>query len=153
METQRGFSLAEVTIAIGIVAFALVAIFALIPVGLNASREAIDATHSSLIGRDVQARVKSSVTAAMFTGSSDVTLGPWFYDGDGVAVDVTANGYASALYRAEAIIHSTWNSVPANVDATVLRPVTVTLGSPINPTTHALLGNNTSSLTFYVRKP
>lgn len=153
MRRVTAFSLIEVTLAIGIIAFALVAIFALIPVGLNSSREAIDATHSSLIGKDVQVRVKGSVTANTFAGSTDLVLGPWFYDQDGVFVDVATNGYASALYRADAIVHGSWNSVPANVDATVLRPVTVALGSPLNPATHIALGSNRVSLTFYVRKP
>ena len=153
MRSRSGFSLVEVTLAIGIIAVALVAIMALIPVGLNSSRDAIDATRSSLIGQDVQTRVKSSVTSATFLGSSDVKLPPWFYDRDGVFVDVTANGYSSVVYRAEAIIHSTWNAAPPNVDATVLRPVTVSLGWQINPTTHSVVGNSATSFTFYVRKP
>jgi uncharacterized protein (TIGR02598 family) len=152
MRNRSGFSLVEVTLAIGIIAVALVAIMALIPVGLNSSRDAIDATRSSLIGQDVQTRVKSSVTNGTFSGG-DVTLPPWFYDRDGVFVDVTANGYSSVVYRADAIIHSTWNAAPPNVDATVLRPVTVTLGWPINPTTHLAVGSSATSFTFYVRKP
>ena len=152
MRKDNGFSLVEVTLSIGIIAVALVAIMALIPVGLNSGRDAIDATHTSLIGQDVQTRVKSSVTSATFTGG-DVTLQPWFYDRDGVYVDVTVNGYSSVVYRADAIIHSTWNAAPPNVDATVLRPVTVTLGWPINPTTHLAVGTSATSFTFYVRKP
>jgi len=153
MRRDTGFSLVEVTLSIGIIAVALVAIMALVPVGLNSGRDAIDATRSSLIGQDVQARVKGSITSATFLGSSDVTLQPWFYDRDGVLVDVTANGYSAAVYRADAIIHSTWKAAPPNVDATVLRPVTVTLGWPINPTTHFAVGNSATSFTFYVRKP
>jgi uncharacterized protein (TIGR02598 family) len=153
MRRLAAFSLVEVTLAIGIIGFALIAIFALIPVGLNSSREAVDATHQSLIGKDVQARVKSSVIANTFTTATDVTLGPWFYNRDGVFVDVSTSGYNSVLYRADAIIHSIWNSVPSNVDATVLRPVTVILGSPVNAATHASMGTSTASFTFYVRKP
>ena len=152
MRERSGFSLVEVTLAIGIVAFALLAIIGLIPVGLNSSRDAIDATHSSLIGQDVQTRVKSSVTSATFSGG-DTTLPPWYYNRDGVFVDVSTNGYNTVLYRADAIIHGTWNSALPNVDATVLRPVTVKLGWPINPTTHAVVGNSATSFTFYVRKP
>ena len=152
MRKHSGFSLVEVTLSIGIIAVALVAIMALVPVGLNSGRDAIDATHTSLIGQDVQTRVRGAVTSATFS-AGDVTLQPWFYNRDGVFVDVAANGYTSVLYRADAIIHSTWNAAPPNVDATVLRPVTVTLGWPINPTTHSVVGNSNTSFTFYVRKP
>jgi uncharacterized protein (TIGR02598 family) len=152
MRERSGFSLVEVTLAIGIIAFALVAIMALIPVGLNSRRDAIDATHSSLIGQDAQTRVKSSVTSATFLGG-DAPLPPWFYNRDGVFVDVAANGYSTVVYRTDAIIHGTWNSALPNVDATVLRPVTVNLGWPVNPTTHSVVGNSATSFTFYVRKP
>ncbi len=61
MKRQSGFSLVEVTLAIGVIAFALVAIFALIPVGLSSSREAIDDTTTSLITQDIFNRVKAEV--------------------------------------------------------------------------------------------
>jgi uncharacterized protein (TIGR02598 family) len=152
MQRLRGFSLVEVTLAIGIIAISLLAILALVPVGLNSGREAIDATHIGLIAHDVQTRTKSSITSATFVGA-DITLLPWYYDREGVFVDVTSNGYGSVIYRAEATIHSTWNSVPPNIDATVLRPVTVNVGWPIDPTTHAAVGSNGTSFTFNVRKP
>ena len=59
------------------------------------------------------------------------------------------------FYRADAIIHKDWgaNAPPPNVDATVLRPVTVQVGWPLNPTTGTPVGNNTTSFTFYVRRP
>jgi len=46
---QAAFSLVEVTIAIGIVAFAFISVLGLIPTGLNDSRQAIDATVGSQI--------------------------------------------------------------------------------------------------------
>lgn len=61
MRKSAGFSLVEVTLAIGIIAFALLAIFALIPVGLNSSRDAIDDTTTSLIAQDIYNRIKSEV--------------------------------------------------------------------------------------------
>ena len=152
MSQRSAFSLIEVTLAIGIIGFALIAIVGLIPVGLTSGRDAIDATRSSLIAQDAKARVESSLTIATF-GGGDVALGPWFYDRDGVFVDVASTGYSSVLYRAEATIHGTWNSAPANVDATVLRPVTIALGWPTDPTTHAAVGSNALSFTLYARRP
>jgi uncharacterized protein (TIGR02598 family) len=61
MRKVGGFSVAEVTIAIGVIAFALLAIFALIPVGLNSSRDAIDDTSATLLLQDLQNRIRSEV--------------------------------------------------------------------------------------------
>jgi uncharacterized protein (TIGR02598 family) len=46
---QRGFSLVEVTLAIGIVSFAFLAILGLIPIGLQTFRSAIDTSVSAQI--------------------------------------------------------------------------------------------------------
>jgi uncharacterized protein (TIGR02598 family) len=70
MQKVRAFSLVEVTLAIGIIAFALLGIFALIPVGLNSSREAIDDTSTSLITQDIYSRIRSEV-------ATDRTAVPW----------------------------------------------------------------------------
>lgn len=152
MHKLRAFSLVEVTLAIGVVAFALLAILALVPVGMKSGSEAIDATHTSLLGQDSQNRIKSSVTSATFTAAADVNS-TWFYDRDGVFLGTAAT--PNAFYRADAIIHKDWgaNAPPPNVDATVLRPVTVQVGWPLNPTTGTPVGNNTTSFTFYVRRP
>lgn len=156
METRRGFSLVEVTLAIGIIGFALVAILALMPVGMNSSRDAIDATHTSLIAQDLENRIKSSVTRATFSNTTDVILGPWFYDRNAVVVDTAANGFTSVIYRADATVHAGWgtNAAPASVDANFLRPVTVSLGWPVSSAApHTVIGNNSVAFTFYVRKP
>lgn len=46
---QRGFSLVEVVIAIGIVAFGIMAVFGLLPAGLDIFRQSMDSTVSSQI--------------------------------------------------------------------------------------------------------
>jgi len=47
--TKRGFTLTEVVLALGIVAFAFLPVLGLLPVGLDTSRQAIDATVESQI--------------------------------------------------------------------------------------------------------
>src|SRR2546423_4274986 len=76
------FSLVEVTLALGIIAFALISILALVPVGMKSSGEAIDATHTALIGQDIQKRVKSTAISTTFSANNDVNS-IWFYDRDG----------------------------------------------------------------------
>lgn len=52
---QRGFSLVEVTLAIGVVGFAFVAVLGLLPVGLHVFRAGIDTTVQSQIVQRVVA--------------------------------------------------------------------------------------------------
>lgn len=152
MRDTDGFSLVEVTLAIGVIAFALLAIFSLIPVGLNSARAAIDATHTSLILEDVQNRIQSSITGATFNGSAAVTLN-LYYDRNAVALP----GYADALYRADATIAGAWgaNPPPPNVDSNYLRPVSIQIGWPVDASSGAIVGNNAARVTasFYVRRP
>src|SRR5438309_1203287 len=129
---RAGFSLVEVTLAIGIIAFALVAILALVPVGMKSGGEAIDATRTSLAAKDAQNRVKSSVTTATFASANDVNLPNWFYDRDGFFLGTAVS--VNSFYRIDATIHKDWgtNAPPANVDATALRPATLQLRWPVN---------------------
>ena len=50
---STSFTLVEVVLAIGIVAFAIVAIFGVLPVGLSASHSSQDDTRSGQIAQDV----------------------------------------------------------------------------------------------------
>lgn len=59
---SHGFSLIEVTLAIGIIAFGLIAILGLVPVGLNAAKDAADDTRTSLIAQDVFNRVRGDLS-------------------------------------------------------------------------------------------
>jgi len=151
LKRKNAFSLVEVTLSLGIMAFALLAILALVPVGMKSGSEAIDATHASLIGQDTQNRIQGTVTNTTFTSANDLPS-TWFYDHEGVFLGTTTS--SNAFYRADATIRKDWgtNASPPNVDATVLRPVTVQLAWPVNPSTGNPVGNNTYSFTFYVRK-
>lgn len=54
-----GFSLVEVVIALGIVAFAILAIFGALPVGLNVSHSSQDDTRSGQIAQDILTSLSS----------------------------------------------------------------------------------------------
>lgn len=153
MQRAQGFTLVEVTLAIGIIAFALLAVLALVPVGLNSGRAAIDATRTTLILSDAQNRARIAGTSATFTNATNVTLPNLYYDQDGLALP----GYAGALYRAIVTIEATWgaNAPPPNVDSGFLRPVTIQLGWPVNASDGSVLAVNAdrASFTFYIRKP
>jgi len=151
-QKTSGFSLVEVTLALGIIAFGIVAILGLIPVGMKSGSEAIDATHSALIGKEAQSRTQSSVTSATFGSAADITLPTWYYDRDGTFIGTTVT--ANSFYRADATIRASWGAnAPPNINATVLRPVTLELRWPVNISNGNPLGSNASAFTFYVRRP
>jgi len=53
LQIEAGFSLVEVTIAMGVIAFAFISVFGLIPTGLNAFHQAIDTSIGSQIAQKV----------------------------------------------------------------------------------------------------
>lgn len=151
MRKTSGFSLVEVTLALGIAGFALIAIFGLLPVGTKSGADAIDATRISFIAQDAQNRLRATVTYSMFATSNDVAA-TWYYDRDGIFLG--ANSSANAIYRVDCTIHGTWGSAapPSTLDESVLRPVTVQIRWPLN-TSGTPLGKNSNSYAFYVRRP
>jgi uncharacterized protein (TIGR02598 family) len=58
MRFREGFSLVEVTMAIGIIAFAFVALFGLLPSGLTTFRAAVDTTNDTSIMQDMNSMVQ-----------------------------------------------------------------------------------------------
>jgi type II secretory pathway pseudopilin PulG len=63
IQRHNAFSLVEVTLALGVVAFALVAILGIVPVGLNSGRESVDASHTGLIAQDVYNRLRTTMVS------------------------------------------------------------------------------------------
>src|SRR3954470_21757035 len=83
------FSLMEITVAVGVIAFGIVAILGLLPVGMKSGREAVDATRTSLVAQDIFNRVRAS--AISNDPASQFYFGPYaanvasffFYTADG----------------------------------------------------------------------
>lgn len=109
-----GFSLVEVTLAIGIIAFAMVPLLGLLPTGMNMQRRAIENTtlaqiHQVIVGDLQRAEFSQLVNSGSSGGTGSgggggaaaTPKGPfyWYFDDRGVAVDA-AN--ASRLYDAQA---------------------------------------------------
>lgn len=65
-KSYRGFSLVEVVIAIGITSFCLIAIFGLLPVGINATNNSVRQTAASGLGTSI---LEDLVTLAASTNS------------------------------------------------------------------------------------
>ena len=71
----RGFSLVEVVIAIGIVAFAFVGVFSLIPAGMGVFREGMDASISAQIAQRIASEASQSDFDALVPGDSNSAEG------------------------------------------------------------------------------
>lgn len=172
------FSLIEVTLAIGIIGFALIAILGLVPIGQNAARDAADDTRGSLIEQDVFARVRASIdSAATFTTPTTVFPSPpsgpnFYYTNDGVFFSDRAGLLAAVTlakasnrplpnYGVTVIVGSSFATALPNVTNATLKPVTATLGYPIDgvgnvigPTINGVQANAArKTFTFYLRKP
>jgi uncharacterized protein (TIGR02598 family) len=93
---RSGFSLIEVTIALGIATFCLVALFALLPMGLNQNRDTIEQTIATSIAANIASDIRASLQAqveAKKTGGTPPTQSLNYkidlpFDGNG-AVSVT----------------------------------------------------------------
>lgn len=93
---SRAFTLIETTLAIGIVAFAFVAILGLMPVGLTTFRKAMDASTSS--------RIVQQVVTDLQQGSNTLSQQPIrYFDDQG---DRQANANAQVIYYVNTIVQS-----------------------------------------------
>ena len=178
MRNRAGFSLVEVTLAIGVVAFALIAILGLIPVAQDSARQAVNDTKTSLIGQDVFVRVRSSLnSASTFANPSTVfpnpPVGPsYYYTNEGTffsdAANLSAtlnaanlNGEPLPNYAVTVVVGAAFANPVPNVNNTHLKPVVVKIGWPLDsnaiilgPTIAGIQPNaERKTLTFFVRNP
>ncbi|HEY5745788.1 MAG TPA: hypothetical protein VIU12_06915 [Chryseolinea sp.] len=151
LRLEAGFSLIEVTAAIALVAFAMLAILGLIPVALKASRDAVDDTRASLMAQDAVTHVGSL--------PSNATKATLWYDGDGryLGKDTAPPDFTNALYRADITLGSL-NSYPANTDpdgqdpangaSTRLKGAAVVIGWPVNTADGKLPANGPNEIKY-----
>lgn len=149
---DTAFSLLEVTVALGIVAFALLAINGLIPVALQASRDAMADTRTSMIMHDAMLRAGSLPAPSSSTGQSTA----WWYDSGGRYLDLNADTTLAgkAYYRASVTIGKL-SSYPDYTDPTTqyttngystkLMGVQAKIQWPVDPMTMSVQSNGKSS--------
>ncbi len=177
MRNRAGFSLIEVTLAIGVIAFALVAILGLIPVAQNSAHEAADATKTSLVGQDVFARVRASLNSATTFANPSAFPNPptgpsFYYTNEGIffsnAANLSASLNAAKLngeplpnYAVTVIVGANFANPLPNVNNNYLKPVVVKVGWPLDsnasilgPTVAGVQPNaERKTFTFFIRKP
>jgi len=143
------FTLVEIVLVLAVIATALIAIIGVLPVGLDAGRQAANQTVVALIFEDVHHRLQSQ---PLTTGTA--SFSPLYFDDRGVLIQPATSStggvsYPNALYRADVTIGA-WNTQPPNTSG--LTPVTIALSWPVNPISGQPIGpkNPQSSVTFGV---
>jgi uncharacterized protein (TIGR02598 family) len=126
---KEGFSLVEVAFAIGIVAFALVAILGLVPVGLRSVQDAIHQSRASEILNLAATAVRGQYYLGTTAGSANYAFAN--YLSDQKPTDIAADssspwGKHTKYYLGQADWHFTF---PVLDDGTI-RPATNTTSSP-----------------------
>jgi uncharacterized protein (TIGR02598 family) len=131
--SRPAFSLVEVTLALGIAAFCLIAVFGLMPVGVQANRNATSQTAATniiaAVIADLRATPKNSTTSSQFSITFGTNPPPMYFDGTGqfaitlgansrYQLNITWTGSAGLRY---ADLKATWPAAatPANASGSV----------------------------------
>ena len=131
--SAAGFSLVEVTLALGIAAFCLIAVLGLMPVGVQTNRNATSQTAATNIMAAVIADLRATPKTASTSAQFGITFGsnppPLYFDGPGqfstslqagsrYQLNVTWNGSSGLRY---AHVKVTWPAAatPGNASGSV----------------------------------
>jgi uncharacterized protein (TIGR02598 family) len=126
--SKSGFSLAEVTLALGIAAFCLVAVFGLIPVGVQTNRNATSQTAATNILAAVVADLRATPNTINTSSQFAITFGTnktLYFHGSGqfstslnansrYQLNVTWSGSSGLRY---ADVKVTWPAAATSADA------------------------------------
>jgi uncharacterized protein (TIGR02598 family) len=126
---DTAFSLFEVTLALGIAAFCLIAIFGLMPVGVQTNRNATSQTAATniiaAVVADLRATPKGSSTSSQFSVTFGTNPPPMYFDGTGQFATVLG---ANSRYQ----LNITWNSAPSGLRYADLRVTWPAAAAPPN---------------------
>lgn len=85
----RGFSLVEVTLALGVATFCLVGLFGLLPVGFQATQNSASQTAAASVLSSVVADLRATPKTSPMSPQHEITFGnakTLYFDGEGRAV-------------------------------------------------------------------
>jgi uncharacterized protein (TIGR02598 family) len=140
------FTLTEIVLSLGIISSALVALIALLPIGIDASRKAGSHTVVATVLEDLRERLRGQRLK-----EGDASFSPAFYDESGayLSPEIVAHDWAQPYYRAEVRMLDR-SSAPEHTSG--VRPVKVDLYWPIDPQTGDSIpgGRPNATITFGV---
>lgn len=136
---SAGFSLVEVTLALGVAAFCLITIFGLLPLGIQTSQSSISQTAAasllSSVVADLRATPKTSPTSLQY-GIIFGAAKSLFFDGEGRSV-TAADPNATPRYR----VTITFPSSPTGAFAPTFVSLKVTWPALVDPATTNPVGS------------
>ncbi|MES2569658.1 MAG: Verru_Chthon cassette protein B [Verrucomicrobiota bacterium] len=86
-QSKRGFSLIEITLSLGIIAFAFVALFGLLPVGLTVFRNSVDIANETWIMQDLNTMVQVTEWPQVRELGHDKSGEIYYFDEEGRMTD------------------------------------------------------------------
>jgi uncharacterized protein (TIGR02598 family) len=123
------FSLVEVTLALGIAAFCLIAIFGLMPVGVQTNRNATSQTAATNIMAAVVADLRATPRGSNTSSQFGITFGtnppPMYFDGAGQFATTLG---VNSRYQ----LNITWNSAPSGLSYADLKVTWPAAATPVN---------------------
>jgi uncharacterized protein (TIGR02598 family) len=116
-KSLRGFSLVEVTLALGIITFGLIAVMGLLPTGMKLTKQSADEVAAVNIMTGISASLLQKAASTGSLPSNDTN----YFDANGVLTT-----YAGATYAAKWDVRSRSSSLPPNALITVSWPAVST---------------------------
>lgn len=132
---SAGFSLVEVTLAIGVVSFAILSVLGSMSVGLSTVRDAKKDTTFAQITNDVG----SLLVQTSFTNLTSLASGgPIYFDQAGRQVDTPSTALYSAVISSASAVDPAYPGAPAGLLGTSARKWCITVNSLQPGTTNAI---------------
>jgi uncharacterized protein (TIGR02598 family) len=128
-----GFSLVEVTLALGLAAFCLIALFGLLPLGVQTNQSSISQTAAASVLSSVVADLRATPRTSLRSPQYDITFGTaksLYFDSEGRAVTPTD---ANAIPRYRVTI--TFPPSPPGAFAPTFVTLKVTWPALVDPAT------------------
>jgi uncharacterized protein (TIGR02598 family) len=135
---SAGFSLVEVTLALGVTAFCLIALFGLLPLGFQINQSSISKTAAASVLSSVIADLRATPKTSLTSRQYDIAFGSaklLYFDGEGRAVTPT-DPNATPRYR----VMITFPASPAGAFAPAFVSLKVTWPALVDPATTAPAG-------------
>lgn len=116
----RAFSLVEVVIALGVIAFAFVPMVGMLPLGLDVSRQAIDTTVAAQIAQQLNTEAQQTDFSRLSELAEASLAAPAYFDDQGNKVAASADAIYEAIYDI-----ATTTALPGEVSTQRLATVTI----------------------------
>jgi uncharacterized protein (TIGR02598 family) len=131
--SPAGFSLVEVTLALGLAAFCLIALFGLLPLGIQTHQSSISQTAAASVLSSVFADLRATPKTSLTSPQYDIAFGTaksLYFDGEGRAVTPT-DPNATPRYR----VTITFPASPVGAFAPTFVSIKITWPALVDPAT------------------